>query len=163
MLANSLAFLGVLLPFLAPCLMWLGAILPARIIYSGYRFLCHQMPSRSYFILGYQMAVCQRDLAIYASILLAGLLFSLVRNRWEPLRWWLYLLLITPIAFDGLSQFLGWRESNWQLRTLTGALFGFANVALVYPFMERGMREAKASLTPEVGCDNASVTQALHP
>jgi uncharacterized membrane protein len=127
--------------------MSLGATLPARVIYFGYRFLCHQMPSRSYFIFGYQLAICQRDLAIYTSILLAGLLFALARNRLEPLRWWLYLLLVTPMALDGLSQLLGWRESNWQLRTVVGALFGFANVALVYPFMERGMREARTSLT----------------
>ena len=148
-LANSLAFTLIALSFLAPCLMALGATLPARVIYFGYRFVCHQMPSRSYFVFGYQMAICQRDLAIYTSILLAGLLFSLVRSRLEPLRWWLYLLLATPMAFDGMSQFLGWRESNWQLRTFVGALFGIANVALVYPFIERGMQEARACLTQE--------------
>jgi uncharacterized membrane protein len=150
-LANSLAFTLIALPVLAPWLMALGATLPARVIYFCYRFLCHQMPSRSYFVFGHQLAICQRDLAIYASILLAGLLFGLVRNRIEPLRWWLYLLLVTPMAIDSLSQFLGWRESNWQWRTLAGGLFGVANVALVYPFLERGMQEARASLIREQG------------
>jgi len=147
MLANLLSFLVVALSLLAPYLMSLGATLPARVLYFGYRFLCHQMPSRSYFIFGHQAALCQRDLAIFSSILLAGLLFSLVRNRVKPLNWRIYLLLVIPIALDGFSQLLGWRESNWQLRTLVGALFGLANVGLVYPFIERGMREARASLT----------------
>ena len=147
MLANSLSFLVVALSLLAPYLMSLGATSPAHALYFGYRFLCHQVPSRSYLIFGHQVAICQRDLAIFSSILLAGLLFNLVRNRVKPLKWCIYLLLVIPIAIDGFTQLLGWRESNWQLRTLVGALFGLANVGLVYPFMERGMQQARASLT----------------
>jgi uncharacterized membrane protein len=40
------------LPFLAPLFMQWGAELPARLIYTVYSFLCHQLPERSYFLFG---------------------------------------------------------------------------------------------------------------
>lgn len=46
--------LGVvaLSPFLAPLLMDAGLILPGKVIYWIYSFLCHQLPERSYFLFG---------------------------------------------------------------------------------------------------------------
>lgn len=40
------------LPFLAPLLMRLGWISPAKGIYFLYSFLCHQLPERSFFLFG---------------------------------------------------------------------------------------------------------------
>ncbi len=40
------------LPFLAPVLMQTGAVLPGKIIYTVYSFLCHQLPERSFFLFG---------------------------------------------------------------------------------------------------------------
>ncbi len=44
--------LYVSLPWLAPVLMHFRAPLPARIIYTIYSFLCHQLPERSFFLFG---------------------------------------------------------------------------------------------------------------
>jgi uncharacterized membrane protein len=46
--------LGVyaLTPFLAPVLMAMGLVIPAKAIYWVYSFLCHQLPERSYFFFG---------------------------------------------------------------------------------------------------------------
>ncbi|HXF63990.1 MAG TPA: DUF2085 domain-containing protein, partial [Caldilineaceae bacterium] len=52
-----------------------------------------------------------------------------------------YLLFLIPIAVDGLTQLVGLRESNWWLRTLTGAIFGAASVWLAYPYIEDAMRD----------------------
>lgn len=145
-LANLLSFVLAALPLLAPYLMHLGLTLPARAIYLGYSLVCHQVPWRSFHLFGHQLAVCQRDFAIYWSIFLAGLIFTLVRSRLKPLDWRLYLLLITPMALDGFTQLFGWRESTWELRTLTGGLFGAASVWLLFPYFERGMREVQATL-----------------
>ena len=109
--------------------------------------------------LGYKISLCQRDLAIYGSMFLAGLFFGLIRRRYRPLDWRLMLviagLLTVPMAVDGTSQLFGLRESVWQLRLLTGSLFGIACVWLLYPFIEEGARQARgqrlrwdASLTP---------------
>lgn len=91
--------------------------------------------------LGYQIAFCQRDVAIYLSIFLAGLAFALLRNRLRPLPLKVYALLIAPMAIDGFTQLLGLRESTWLLRTFTGSLFGMATVWMAYPYLELGMRD----------------------
>lgn len=92
-------------------------------------------------VLGFKVAICQRDVAIYGAVLAAGLLFALVRRRLPALslRW--YLLLLVPMALDGGTQLFGWRESTWLLRTLTGALFGVASVWLAYPYIDEAMQD----------------------
>jgi uncharacterized membrane protein len=93
--------------------------------------------------IGYKVALCERDIAIYASVALAGGLFALVRRRWAVRAPTLkvYALFLIPIAIDGLTQLVGLRESNWWLRTLTGAIFGAASVWLAYPYIEDAMLE----------------------
>ncbi|GIW06753.1 MAG: hypothetical protein KatS3mg060_1558 [Dehalococcoidia bacterium] len=130
----------------APVLMAFGWELPSNAIYLLFRPICHQLPSRSHFIAGHQMACCQRCTAIYGSLLLGGLLFVLLRGWLRPLPWKAYLVLVAPMAVDGLTQLVGLRASSWELRTLTGGLFGLATVWLVYPFFHRTMVEIRSLL-----------------
>ena len=88
---------------------------------------------------GYKVALCQRDVAIYGSVLFAGLLYGIVRDRVRPLSLKVYAILLIPIAVDGLTQMFGLRESNWWLRSVTGAIFGFASVWLAYPYVDEAM------------------------
>ena len=97
---------------------------------------------------GYKVALCQRDVAIYWSIFLAGVAFTFVRGRLKPLPLWAWFAIgILPIALDGGSQLIsalpfipfGLRESTPFLRTLTGVLFGVANVWMAYPHIEEIM------------------------
>ncbi len=101
---------------------------------------------------GYKIALCERDLAIYAGILIFGLLFSLTRYRIPALPWYLWILLaVIPIALDGFSQllsqpplsFLPFRESTPQLRVLTGFLFGFGTAWFGFPVVEESMKEMR--------------------
>lgn len=86
--------------------------------------------------LGYKVALCQRDLAIYTSILIVSLLFLRLRYTGKNIHWlvWLFLGLV-PIVFDGSTQLISglglpvfsWipaRESTPWLRVITGLLFG---------------------------------------
>jgi len=40
------------LPFLAPILMHVGAVVPGKFLYTIYSFVCHQLPERSFFLFG---------------------------------------------------------------------------------------------------------------
>jgi uncharacterized membrane protein len=96
---------------------------------------------------GWKVAVCERDVAIYGAILLAGLAFALLRPRlgrrgkWPKFPLWLYLVLLLPIAVDGTTQLFGLRESTPGLRFFTGALMGAATVWFAYPYVEEAMRD----------------------
>jgi glutaredoxin len=59
LLLNFAVGLYVGLPVLAPLLMAHGQKGLSNLIYFAYQFVCHQMPLRSFFVAGYQMAMCQ--------------------------------------------------------------------------------------------------------
>ena len=97
---------------------------------------------------GYKVALCERDVAIFGSLLLGGLVFGLARGilhrrgREVPrLPIWAYLVALAPMVIDGVTQLLGLRESSWILRTVTGMLFGLATVWLAYPFVQEAMAD----------------------
>lgn len=107
--------------------------------------------------LGYKIALCQRDLAIYLSLLLFGLIFSITGRKLKPLPWlaWIILALV-PIGLDGFSQLisqmeiqsLGWlsiRESTPLLRVLSGAMCGWFTAWFGLPSIEEMMNEKKTS------------------
>jgi uncharacterized membrane protein len=119
---NTLALLYVGLPILAPVLLRLGLKGPGMTIYMLYNPLCNQLPQRSWFlfgpqlaytlgelgpwigddplathfvgneVVGYKMALCQRCVAIHGAIFLAGLLYAGVRRRVRPLPIWAYIV-----------------------------------------------------------------------
>ncbi|MFZ5910493.1 MAG: glutaredoxin family protein [Chloroflexota bacterium] len=105
---------------------------------------------------GYKVALCQRDVAIYAAILSFGLLFGLTGRRWPQLHWLAWIALaFGPIGLDGFSQLfsqfdlralasiLPYRESTPYLRVLTGAMFGFFTAWFAYPSIEESMSETR--------------------
>lgn len=105
---------------------------------------------------GYKIALCERDVAIYGAILLFGAIFALTGRRIKPLHWfWWVLIGMGPIGLDGFSQLfsqmewswlvniLPYRESTPFLRVLTGALFGFTTAWFAYPYMEESMADTR--------------------
>ncbi|MFT3895562.1 MAG: glutaredoxin family protein [Anaerolineales bacterium] len=152
---NFFILLYVGLPILAPVLMKAGATLPANIIYTIYKPLCHQFGFRSFYLfgeqayyplpeakmagvitfdqatgiqnlhsptsiarfdarnftgnetVGYKMALCERDIAIYGMMLLFGLFYAATGKRIKPLHW----------LIVGLDRY-GTHRLGWLLPTL---------------------------------------------
>jgi uncharacterized membrane protein len=152
---NTLLSFYVLTTALAPILSATGHQLLARPIYFYFHFLCHQDPDRSFHIAGHQMAVCERCLAIYGALLVGGLVFALLRSRLAPLSPRGLLLFALPMAVDGLTQLAGLRESTWELRLATGALFGFGVCWLVLPHLERGLAVREGQVVEHRGVRDA--------
>ncbi len=110
---------------------------------------------------GYKVALCQRDVAIYGSMTLFAILFMVTGRKIKPLPWYLWFIFgLIPIGIDGVSQLpslIGrmpdWmliRESTPILRTLTGGLFGLTTSWYLFPMIEESMRETRKMLTSKL-------------
>jgi uncharacterized membrane protein len=141
LLINALLGALVGVAVLVPVLYALGATVLASRIFLAYHLICAQIPSHSYFLFGYQMALCARNLAIFGSLFVGSVAFRFVRAWLPPLDWKIWLLTMIPMALDGGTQLFGWRESNWELRTLTGVIFGLGICAFLLPQIEQAARE----------------------
>lgn len=199
-LINSLVLLYVGLPFMAPVFMKTGLVTPAKIIYTVYSPLCHQLSFRSFYLfgeqpyyprelagipgmisyeeitkqkdidliaarsfignetMGYKVALCERDVAIYGGIFIFGLVFVLTKRKIKTIPWYYWILLgLFPVGLDGFSQLPGllvgklpdWvvlRESTPLLRVITGALFGITTAWYVYPIIQETMNDTRQVL-----------------
>lgn len=96
-----LAFLTtlVILPVLAPTLLYIGFESPAKLIYFVYSFSCHQFDNRSLHLFDYQYAWCARDTAIWTSVWLTALYVKFSDVKSIKLYW--LIPFIVPIALDG--------------------------------------------------------------
>lgn len=95
--------------------------------------------------LGYKMAFCQRDLAMYAALLLFGMVFSATGRKIKRIPFLIWLIIgVVPLGLDGVIQLIGnvsaFDQIQWEstpfLRTLTGGLFGFMSGWFLFPSME---------------------------
>jgi uncharacterized membrane protein len=102
--ANAFFFTYVGLPILAPMLLAAGFTGAANAIYQVYNMLCHQLPTRTYFVFGEQVAMCQRCISIYVALFAGGVVFNFARYRQLPIQW--YILFALPMAIDGGTAFV---------------------------------------------------------
>ncbi len=196
LVVNLLLLLYVGLPILAPVLMKARLEFPARVIYTIYSPLCHQLAFRSWFLfgeqayypralagipnvltyeevigggqtdvfaaraftgnntVGYKVALCQRDVAIYGALLFFGLIFMFTGRRLSSIPWYLWVIFgLVPMGIDGVSQlpsiasnlpaWIPLRESTPALRSLTGFLFGWFTGWYLFPMIEASMQETR--------------------
>lgn len=124
-----------------PVLSYLGLDSIAKPLFYSMHYICAQVPAHSFYLFGHQLGLCARNFSIYASMFLGSLIFTLSKKRLPGIPWWLYGILILPMAWDGITQMFGWRESSWELRVITGTLFGFACVWFVLPLVQKTLLE----------------------
>ncbi len=148
---NGVLLIYAGLPWLSPLLRILGFERLGRTIFGLYSSLCHQLPARSFFFASYQVCYCHRCTALYTSLLVISLVYTV--GRWKQSISHRVLLLMTlPIAIDG-----GWHmldemlpfvlrsadnsvgSLNFWLRMVTGLLFGIGVILWAYPRLEREM------------------------
>lgn len=139
-----------------PILSYFGLDAISKPLFYSMHFICAQVPAHSFYIFGHQLGLCARNLSIYASMFAGSLVFTWSKKRLPGLPWWAWLILILPMAWDGITQMFGWRESSWELRVLTGTLFGLANVLFVLPMIQKTLLETPAYITPAQNTQSTS-------
>lgn len=120
---------------LAGTLVWLGAVILApvlresslrvsSVLYACFAPVCHQVPERSFALLGRPLAVCARCFGIYAGFL-GGMILYAFRRGFETVRLprlMDFLLLSLSIGIDAAANVLG----IWNTPNLPRFLLGFA-------------------------------------
>ncbi len=109
--------------------------------------------------MGYKIALCERDMAIWGAILLFGIIYAISGRRIPKLHWLAWILLgLGPVGLDGFSQLfsqvplgflnaiLPYRESTPFLRSLTGFIFGWTTGWFTIPLIEETMQETRQLL-----------------
>jgi len=133
-----LVFAALSVPFLS----YLGLDGISKQIFFALHMVCAQIPSHSFYIFGHQLGMCARNFSIYASMFIGSLIFVLSKKRIPGIPWWFWILMILPMALDGTTQMFGLRESTWELRVLTGTLFGLGNVWFALPLIQKTILES---------------------
>lgn len=134
----------VLIAISIPFLSYFGLDAIAKPLFFSLHYVCAQIPSHSFYILGHQLGLCARNFSIYTSMFLGSLVFALSKKRLPGIPWWLWILMILPMAWDGTTQMFGLRESDWILRLVTGTLFGLGNIWFALPMMQKTILETPA-------------------
>lgn len=99
---------------------------------------CHQLDSRSIFINGQKLPYCARDTGIYVGFLMS-LTYFVLRSKLKankPLtiaQAVIVCILLMPMMFDGITSYLGFRETTNGVRIITGLLFGSCMPLLLLP------------------------------
>jgi uncharacterized membrane protein len=114
-------------------------------IYSFFSFICHQIPERSFHILGNQFAVCSRCFGVYFGLLAGIATYPLWRrvDSVEPLpRFWLFFSML-PISIDWSLGFFEIWENTHVSRFITGAILGIACAIYIVPALVEIVRNLR--------------------
>lgn len=104
-------------------------------LYTFFGYICHQLPERTFHILGEQFGVCSRCFGIYFGLVIGVAVYPLWRgvDTIEPIaRFWLFLSLI-PVGIDWSLTAFGIWENTQASRLITGLILGFACATFILP------------------------------
>ncbi len=104
-------------------------------LYTFFGYICHQLPERTFHMLGEPFGVCSRCFGIYFGLVIGVAVYPLWRgiDTIEPVaRFWLFLSLI-PIGIDWSLTAFGIWENTQASRLITGLILGFACATFILP------------------------------
>ncbi len=103
--------------------------------YNAFSFICHQMPDRSFHVLGHKFGVCSRCFGVYFGLLAGFAIYPMLRpvDIIEPFpRFWLFGAMV-PIGIDWTLTIFGIWENTFTTRFVTGSILGIACAVFIVP------------------------------
>jgi uncharacterized membrane protein len=119
------------LAFYAPVLQELKGYPAGEGIYSLFSPICHQYPTRSFWIFERPWALCARCSSAYLGVALAALFIKPALPFYK--RSLIGAILVALAAIDPTLQLFGFYESINTIRLITGLLGGIGGFLLLYP------------------------------
>lgn len=107
----------------------------AVFIKIGFSPVCHQIPERSWIIMGYPMAVCSRCAGIYYGGLIGILCFPWLRKQYFKIQtslFWIGLAAL-PMMIDFTLTHVGLSSPGNEFRAITGILPGWISACYIVP------------------------------
>ena len=93
-------------------------------------FICHRIPARTFKVKNYYFPVCARCTGIYISGFTYFIIATLIPIIYNIELIIFGLALLIPMVIDGTTQLFNKRESNNNIRFITGLLAGVGLVTL---------------------------------
>ncbi len=119
------------LAFYAPIIQHIKGYPAGENIYTLLSPICHQYPTRSFWIFDRPWALCARCSTAYLGIALAAV-FSKSKYPYYQ-RAMIGIILICLAAIDPILQLFSFYESNNIIRLITGIIGGYGAFMLLYP------------------------------
>lgn len=137
----ALSFLAIVFSAItAPILQKVFGYPAGEKIYSIFGHICHQYPTRSFWVLDLPFALCSRCTGGYMGVFLTAFIFSYnIHLKTEKLgliikkRFFTGTLLLLIGVLDGLWQALGFYDSGNLARFFSGLIGGAGVFFLLYP------------------------------
>ncbi|NNE67247.1 MAG: DUF2085 domain-containing protein [Pyrinomonadaceae bacterium] len=121
-------------------------------LYSFFGYICHQLPDRSFFMLGHKFGVCSRCSGVYFGLVLGALAYPIFRSisdvRPLPIFW--LILSMIPITIDWSLTMLGIWENTYFTRFTTGLVLGTACSVYVIPALSELSHMLSLRNTPPI-------------
>jgi uncharacterized membrane protein len=109
----------------------------ASLLHFSFSYICHQIPDRSFFLLGYSLPVCHRCSGIYLGLFLGSLIEIRLAHHSPRARRIFVLAACIPMLVDGLLSYSGLWPGTGLGRFFTGFWFG----SLISTLLVRGVVE----------------------
>jgi uncharacterized membrane protein len=119
----------------------------AAAIYFYFFPICHQIPERSFSILGHPMAVCHRCSGIYIGLFLGSLIQNNFMHRSPRMRRIWVLAAMTPLLLDLVLPLTGIWKGTWLIRFSTGMIFGMTAAWLVVRGAEEVLKSRQSAVS----------------
>lgn len=125
-------------------------------LYAFFSYICHQIPERSFHVVGHQLAVCSRCFGVYFGLLAGFAVYPFWRpvdSVEPPPRFWLFLSLV-PISIDWSLTMFGILENTQISRFITGLILGVACATFILPAIVEITRSMTVRRPVPVGPSN---------
>jgi uncharacterized membrane protein len=119
--AGGVLGLALLPPFVSPA--WRAVLM------NAFAPVCHQLPARSPFLGGVQIAICDRCAGIYLGVVLGVATVAVARRLWRAAGRHAPLVLLGslgPLGVDWVGPLIGLWPNTPLSRAATGLVFGIA-------------------------------------
>ena len=133
--AAAAAALWVLLILVPPVFAAAAADSVASPVFTFFGYICHQLPDRSFHLMGHQLGVCSRCFGVYFGLLAGVLAYPLWRriDEIEPLPRVFLFASIIPMGIDWSLTFFGIWENTHASRFITGLILGVGCATFIIP------------------------------